>query len=123
MATIANRTAIHPAQNAAKKATTPSAIVIWIVGIVILELFCYKGVGGYAMDMIINIIIWLIIAGFIYWAVKLIIGLLPIDDWFKQIINVLIMILVAAIVLFKILIPVLQYIAHMGSGGFNFNLH
>jgi hypothetical protein len=81
------------------------------------------GVVPYAMDMIINIIVWLIIAGFIYWAVKLIIGLLPIDDWFKQIINVLILILVAAIVLFKVLIPVLMTVAHMGSGGFNFNLH
>lgn len=65
------------------------------------------------MDTIINVIIWLIIAGFIYWAVKLVIGLLPIDDWFKQIINVIILILVAGIVLFKILIPVLQTVAHI----------
>ncbi len=72
------------------------------------------------MDMILNIIVWLIIAGFIYWAFKLIIGLLPIDAWFKQIIEVLVLILVAAIVLFKILIPVILYLGHMGS---SFNFH
>lgn len=61
--------------------------------------------------LIINLIIWLIIAGFIYWAAKQIVALLPIDAWFKQIIQVLLLILVAAIVLFKVLIPALQAVA------------
>ncbi len=70
------------------------------------------------MDIILNLIIWLIIAGFLYWAFKLILGLLPIDDWFKQIISVLVLILVAAIVLFKVFIPLLQSLGHMNLGGF-----
>lgn len=65
------------------------------------------------MDMILQIIVWLVIAGFIYWAAKLIVGIMPIDAWFKQIIEVLLLILVAAIVLFKVLLPVLQQVAHV----------
>lgn len=61
--------------------------------------------------LIINAIIWLIVAGFVYLCAQKIVALLPIDAWFKQIIEVLIWILVAAIVLFKVLIPVLQAVA------------
>lgn len=66
-----------------------------------------------SVDLILNLIVWLLIAGFIYWAAKQLIGLAPIDAWFKQIIEVLLMILVAAIVLFKVIIPVLQAVAHI----------
>ena len=66
-----------------------------------------------SMDLILQVIIWLIVAGFIYWAFKLLLGIMPIDDWFKQIINVLVLILVAAMVLFKVIIPVLQAVAHI----------
>lgn len=65
------------------------------------------------MEWIIQIIVWLLIAGFIFWAAKLLIGLAPIDDWFKQIINVLLMILVGAIILFYVIIPLLQKVAHI----------
>lgn len=66
-----------------------------------------------SVDLILQLIIWLLIAGFIYWAAKMLIGLAPIDAWFKQIIEVLLLILVAAIVLFKVIIPVLQAVAHI----------
>jgi hypothetical protein len=66
-----------------------------------------------SMDLILQVIIWLIVAGFIYWAFKLLLGIMPIDDWFKQIISVLVLILVAALVLFKVIIPVLQAVAHI----------
>lgn len=67
------------------------------------------------MDQIIQIIIWLLIAGFLYWAIKALVDLVPIDAWFKQIISVLLLILVVAIVLFKIIIPLIQQVGHLGS--------
>lgn len=68
------------------------------------------------MDFIINIIVWLLIAGFIFWAIRLIVGLIPLEAIFKQVIDVLIIILVVAIVLFKVVIPVLQQLAHISIG-------
>jgi len=58
--------------------------------------------------LIVDIIVWLLIAGFVYWAVQQLVAIAPIDAWFKQIISVLLLILVAAIVLFKVIIPVLH---------------
>ena len=62
-------------------------------------------------QLIINVIIWLLIAGFIYWGIQQLVALALIDAWFKQIIGVLLLILVAGIVLFKVIIPVLQTLA------------
>ena len=52
-------------------------------------------------QLIVNVIVWLLIAGFVYMAAQKIVAIAPIDAWFKQIIDVLIWILVAAIVLFS----------------------
>jgi len=60
------------------------------------------------MGTIIQIIIALLIAGFVFWALRLLIGLIPMDPWFKQIIDVLLTILVVAIVLFYVVIPLLH---------------
>lgn len=64
------------------------------------------------MNTIIGIIIALLVAGFVLWALKKLLDLVPIDAFFKQIIDVLVTILVAAIVLFYVIIPLL----HMLSG-------
>ncbi len=66
------------------------------------------------MALIINIIIVLIIAGFLFWAVKLIIGLIPMDAWFKQIIEVLLTIMIVAVVIFYVLIPLLRQLPSLG---------
>lgn len=63
------------------------------------------------MDIIIQIIIALLVAGFIFWAVRLVIGLIPLEPIFKQIINVLLIILIVAIVLFYVVIPLLHILA------------
>ena len=60
------------------------------------------------MNQIIQIIIALIIAGFILWALRQVLGLVPMDAWIKQVVDVLIMIVVVAIVLFYVIIPLLH---------------
>ena len=63
------------------------------------------------MNAIIQIVIALIVAGFVLWALKMVIGLIPMDAWIKQVVEVLIMIAVVAIVLFYALIPLLHMLA------------
>lgn len=63
------------------------------------------------MQIIIGIIIALLIAGFIFWAVRKLIGLIPMEPIFAQIIDVLLIIAVVAIVLFYVVIPLLHMVA------------
>lgn len=63
------------------------------------------------MAIIIQIIIALLIAGFVFWAVRQIVALIPLEPIFKQIIDVLLIILVVAIVLFYVVIPLLHMLA------------
>jgi len=63
------------------------------------------------MTIIIQIIIALLIAGFVFWAVRQIVGLIPLEPIFRQIIDVLLIILVVAIVLFYVVIPLLHMLA------------
>lgn len=60
------------------------------------------------MATLIQIIIALIVAGFLLWAVRQVIGLIPMDAWLKQVVDVVLMIAVVAIVLFYVLIPLLR---------------
>lgn len=68
------------------------------------------------VSLIVQIIIVLLIAGFIYWAVNAILAVTPIADPFRTIINVLIMVLVFAIVLFYAVIPLLNSLGHLNIG-------
>jgi len=60
------------------------------------------------MATLTQIIIALIIAGFILWAVRMVLGLIPMDAWIKQVVDVILLIAVVAIVLFYVLIPLLK---------------
>jgi len=60
------------------------------------------------MALLIQAIIALIIAGFLLWAVRMILGLIPMDAWIKQVVDVILLIAVVAIVLFYVLIPLLK---------------
>lgn len=60
------------------------------------------------MATLIQIIIALIVAGFLLWAVRQVIALIPMDAWLKQVVDVVLMIAVVAIVLFYVLIPLLR---------------
>ena len=68
------------------------------------------------MATLIQIIIALIVAGFLLWAVRQIVGLIPMDAWLKQVIDVVLLIAIVAIVLFYVLIPLL----HMLPGALHF---
>lgn len=61
--------------------------------------------------LLISIIIALLIAGFLFWALRLVLGLIPMEPIIKQVIDVLIIVAVVAIVLFYVVIPVLNELA------------
>jgi hypothetical protein len=63
------------------------------------------------MGIIIQIIIALLIAGFVFWAVRQIVALIPMEPIFKQVIDVLLIVAVVAIVLFYVVIPLLHMVA------------
>jgi hypothetical protein len=63
------------------------------------------------LPLLIQIIVALLIAGFIFWAARLILGLIPMEPIFKQVIDVLLIIVVVAIVLFYVVIPLLHVLA------------
>jgi hypothetical protein len=71
------------------------------------------------MATIVQMIIALLIAGFVLWALKQLIGLIPMDPFFKQIIDVLIIIVVVAIVLFYVIIPLLNMLVGVGLPHFH----
>jgi hypothetical protein len=70
------------------------------------------------MPLLIQIIVALLVAGFIFWAARLVIGLIPMEPIFAQAINVLLMIVVVAIIIFYIVIPLLNMLAgvHINMG-------
>jgi len=73
------------------------------------------------LGILIQIIIALLVAGFVFWAVRKIIALIPMEPMFRQIIDVLLIIIVVAIVLFYVVIPLLHVVAgvHISVGGWH----
>ncbi len=67
------------------------------------------------LDFFLTLIVWLLIAGFVFWAVRKIIGLIPLEPIFKQVIDVILIIAVVAIILFKVVIPLLSAVVHAGG--------
>ena len=67
-------------------------------------------------DLIIQLIILLLICGFVYWVWLKLAPLMPIAEPFASIINVLIVILIGAIVLFYAVIPLLNSLGHLSLG-------
>ncbi len=62
------------------------------------------------IDALITIIIYLIIAGLIWWAVTTILGVIPIPEPIKTVINVLMIVVLCLIVIYALL-P----LAHMAA--------
>jgi hypothetical protein len=62
-------------------------------------------------QLIVQIVIALLVAGFLFWAVRLVIGLIPLEPILAQVINALLIIAAVAIVLFYVIIPVLHVLA------------
>lgn len=65
------------------------------------------------MDLIIQLIIVMIVCGFVYWIWTLIRPLLNLPDPFGRIVDILVIILVAFIVLFYAIIPLLRMLPRM----------
>lgn len=61
--------------------------------------------------LIIQVIVVLLVCGFLFWAVRLVLGLIPLEPIIRQAIDVLLIILVVALILFYIVIPVLHQLA------------
>ncbi len=65
------------------------------------------------VDVIVQIIIVMIICGFCYWIWTLVRPLLPIAGMFAQVVDVMVIILVAIIILVYAIIPVLHMIPRL----------
>lgn len=55
------------------------------------------------IETLISIILYLLIAGLIWWAVKTIIGVVPLPEPIKTVINVLMIVVICLIVLYALL--------------------
>lgn len=64
-------------------------------------------------DMLIQLIIILLVCGFIYWVYLKLMPLAPIAEPFKSIINVIVLILIGAIILFYAIIPLLKMLPRL----------
>lgn len=63
--------------------------------------------------IVLQLIITLVVCGFLYWVWLKISPLLPIAEPFASIINVLIVILIGAIIIFYVVIPLLQTLGNV----------
>lgn len=60
------------------------------------------------MDLIIQLIIIMIVCGFVYWIWTLIRPLLPLPDPFGRIVDILVLVLIVFIIVFYAIIPILR---------------
>jgi uncharacterized membrane protein YwzB len=65
------------------------------------------------IDLLIHLIVVLLIIGVVYWAVKAVLGLIPVPAPIRQIIDVL-LVLVLALILIYALLPLLGAGFHIG---------
>lgn len=64
-------------------------------------------------QLVVQLIIVMLVCGFIYWCFLKLMPLAPIAEPFASLINVLVMILMGAIVLFYAIIPLLQALSRV----------
>ena len=62
-------------------------------------------------NLVVQLLIVLLVCGFIYWAFLKLMPLAPIAEPFASVINVLVVVLIGAIVLFYVIIPMLHVLA------------
>lgn len=62
------------------------------------------------MNTLVAIIIALIVIGVLLWAARQLIGLIPLEPWIAQVINVLIIVIVVLAIVFYVIIPLLTMI-------------
>ena len=69
------------------------------------------------INVLISLIIYLIIVGVLYWAVTTILGVIPLPEPIKQVINVLLIVVLVLIVVFALLSLVPGGDFHLGRFG------
>ena len=62
---------------------------------------------------LVNVIISLIIIGVLVWAARKLIGLVPMEGWIKQVVDVVIIVVVVLAIVFYVVIPLLSM---LGTG-------
>ena len=65
------------------------------------------------VEVLISLIIYLIVAGLIWWAASTIINVIPMDDRIKTVINVLMILVICLIILYAVL-PLVGHIPKLG---------
>ncbi len=65
------------------------------------------------MDLIVQLIITILVCGFVYWVYLKLIPLAPIAEPFKSILDVLVVILIGFIILFYAIIPMLHMLPRL----------
>lgn len=65
------------------------------------------------VDLIVQLIIVVLICGFVYWAYLKLKPLIPIAEPFGTVLDVLVVILIGAIILFYAIIPLLNALGHV----------
>lgn len=65
------------------------------------------------MELIIQLIVVMIVAGFVYWIWTLVRPIIPISGVFAQIVDILVLILIGFIVLFYAVIPLLRMLPRL----------
>lgn len=60
------------------------------------------------MDLIIQLIIIMLVCGFVYWIWTLVRPLIPIAGAFAQVVDILVLVLIGFIILFYAVIPLLK---------------
>jgi hypothetical protein len=68
------------------------------------------------LPLLVQVIIALVIAGFIVWAARQLIALVPMEAIYAKAINVVITIVAVAIVIFYVIIPLLDMLAGVHIG-------
>jgi hypothetical protein len=68
------------------------------------------------LPLLVQVIVALLIAGFVFWAARQLIALVPMEPIFAQVINVVLIIVVVAIVIFYVIIPLLNLLAGVHIG-------
>lgn len=65
------------------------------------------------ISTLIMLIVYLIIAGIVWWAAREIIAIIPMDERIKRVVNVLLIVLIALIILYA-LTPLIGHIPRLG---------
>jgi hypothetical protein len=65
------------------------------------------------MDLIIQLIVIMLVCGFVYWIWTLVRPLLPIAGAFAQVVDILVLVLIGFIVLFYAIIPLLKMLPRL----------